>query len=559
MKNIKKFISLLLTCTTLLVGMVVPVSADDTDRTGWTAISTAYELADIKTNDSSVKYYLANDIDLSGYGNFTPIGSQSVAFKGTFDGAGHTIKNMTISGSSYQALFANVAGATIENLTIKDSSITASGYYVSAVVAHVAAANLTISNCHVVNTTISGNYGVGGLLGYVAAGNSTWNIKVSQSSIVDGSVSATTHGSGGIIGEISTGKAVVSESFCAAESVTAKNSGGAGGIVGVAGIYGSTAGYAIVENCYNLAAVSCNNSAATYYGAAGGIIGEAYNSSNKVSYCYNLGTVTGAVGSQSYSSYAGGIAGYNIGVTSVSCYNGGTVTSANTSSSTTKYAKNGTIYAYSSSTITSCYYLKGCLATGNFTNVTNGNPRDDNTAMVTSIEQVFDSDIWEFHGGETYPTLKNNPETVASSQPVTKDYTVTFNSGSHTNADFESVEANNVTAADGESVTVTLPKAPANSGTWVYDFLGWSDGDKTYAAGEEITVTGNVELTAVWQLHSVNGDEKWNIDDVLAMMSGITGKIEFAPEQTAIADRNGDGKLNIDDVLKVMDELTHNN
>ena len=80
MKQIRKLFSLLLVCAILAVGTVVPAAAVETDRTGWTAISTPAELAAIKTNDTSVKYYLTNDIDLADYGNVTPIGSSSVYF-----------------------------------------------------------------------------------------------------------------------------------------------------------------------------------------------------------------------------------------------------------------------------------------------------------------------------------------------------------------------------------------------------------------------------------------------------------------------------------------------
>ena len=557
MKQIRKLFSLLLVCAILAVGTVVPAAAVETDRTGWTAISTAEELAAIKTNDTSAKYYLTNDIDLADYGNFTPIGSSSVYFKGTFDGNGYAIKNMTISGSSYQALFANVAGATIENLTIQDSSITASSNYAAAIVAHVGAAKFTMTNCHVVDTTVkatgSGGYGVGGLIGFVEASSSSYITNVSLSSIKGGSVNSYTYGCGGIIGEVYSGKAVVSECFCAADSVTAYAYGGAGGIVGIA------KGTVEITDCYNLADITCsmpsNSPAAKYYGAAGGIIGMNNNGSNKATNCYNLGTVKGASGTRSYPSYGGGIAGYNVGLTSTSCYNGGTVTSANTSSSTKSYAKNGTIYGYSSSTLNNCYYLSGCLATGYFTNTTNGSALADHTAMVASMESVFDSDIWEFYGEDTYPTLINNPETVTPPQPTTEDLTVSFDSGSHTNAVFAAVDDITVTVNVGESGTVTLPDAPENTGEWVYTFLGWSDGETLYAAGAEFAVSADTELTAVWQLYSVDGDGQWTYLDAMTIMDSLAGNITFAPEQMIISDRDGNGIINYLDAMTIMDVL----
>lgn len=61
---------------------------------------------------------LGNSIDLSG-SNFTPIGTKSSPFTGTFDGDGHTISGLTVSGDSYLGLFGYVgAGGKIENVTI---------------------------------------------------------------------------------------------------------------------------------------------------------------------------------------------------------------------------------------------------------------------------------------------------------------------------------------------------------------------------------------------------------------------------------------------------------
>ena len=52
------------------------------------------------------------------------------------------------------------------------------------------------------------------------------------------------------------------------------------------------------------------------------------------------------------------------------------------------------------------------------------------------------------------------------------------------------------TAAYGQNVT--LVEEPRTG----YTFVGWKDGEKVYRAGETITVTGNVTLTAVWNTQS---------------------------------------------------------
>jgi hypothetical protein len=413
MKRLSRGLSALLVFV-LLVAQAIPAayakeSGIDHDSE-WTAISTAAQLAGLTLKNTTVKYYLANDIDLTevDYGNWTPVGTSSDPFQGTFDGNGHTISGLKFNDSSYAGLFGYVSGATIENLTISGSTVTSTSNYAGAVAAY-ASGSTKILNCRVEDTTVkSGGFAAGGIVGYLTVGSGS-TTTISQCAVKGGTITSGSNSAGGIVGYIPiNGTTNISESFCDEKtSVTAKT-GAAGGIVGY------TKGVTVISNCYNLASVTAQSADSTYYGAAGGIIGWTYNSGSKVNTSYNLGTVTGAPAESKVYSYAGGICGYNIALTSTSAYNGGTVTSANTNSNTNykNYAKNGTLYGSSSGTLTSCYYLAGCLATGNFSNVTNGNSRDNNTAMVTSIEGVFDDEIWEFHGGETYPTLRNTPVVV---------------------------------------------------------------------------------------------------------------------------------------------------
>ncbi len=131
---------------------------------------------------------LAADIDLSGEENWEPIGNVAAypgkAFKGTFDGAGHTISHLTIDDQTVNwgraALFGSASNATIKNLNITDVDIK-SHHYASAIVAYKGdGTNVTIENCHVKNGSIvstpellsSGSYDngdkVGAILGYGA-------------------------------------------------------------------------------------------------------------------------------------------------------------------------------------------------------------------------------------------------------------------------------------------------------------------------------------------------------------------------------------------------------
>lgn len=59
-------------------------------------ISTPEQLDAIR-NNLSAHYILVNDIDLSSYTNWSPIGSSSRPFCGTFDGRHHTVYNLSIT------------------------------------------------------------------------------------------------------------------------------------------------------------------------------------------------------------------------------------------------------------------------------------------------------------------------------------------------------------------------------------------------------------------------------------------------------------------------------
>lgn len=64
---------------------------------------------------------LANDIDMAGVVNYIGIGTRSVPFKGTFDGKGHSIKNLTIDTEKGNVgLFSHVTGGTtIKNVVVE--------------------------------------------------------------------------------------------------------------------------------------------------------------------------------------------------------------------------------------------------------------------------------------------------------------------------------------------------------------------------------------------------------------------------------------------------------
>lgn len=115
---------------------------------------------------------LTTDLDLSSIDNWTPIGTSVHPFDGIFNGGGHVIKNLNVSGNSnYNGLF---------------------GYAIKA----------TIYNMHLLNPTVSGPDYVGTVVGYVDGDSHITDILVtSDCDGNDGYTAKATDGSvGGIVG-----------------------------------------------------------------------------------------------------------------------------------------------------------------------------------------------------------------------------------------------------------------------------------------------------------------------------------------------------------------------
>ncbi|MBR5528388.1 MAG: hypothetical protein IKV97_05230, partial [Clostridia bacterium] len=127
-------------------------------------ISTAEELNNVR-NDLSGTYYLQKDIDISDYENWTPIGNTNTAFSGYFDGQGHTISGLTISGDiDYVGLFGVVSGK-ITNLAV-DGNVATSKNYAGILAGQLHYDSGRITNCYTTGSVEANQY-VGGLVGHV--------------------------------------------------------------------------------------------------------------------------------------------------------------------------------------------------------------------------------------------------------------------------------------------------------------------------------------------------------------------------------------------------------
>ena len=220
----------------------------------YTEISTAEELQNINLGGN---YVLTADISLTapaeGSSNWTAIGDDTTKFTGKFSGDGHTISGIVINKSDekYQGLFGYSTG-TIMNVGVIDSSI--SGY---DGVGGVCGLNSgTIENCYSTGA-VSGIYHVGGVCGWFDDGTIT-------SCYSTAAVSGTDF---------------------------------------VGGVCGLSFYVCPIENCYSTGAVSGTD-------CVGGVCG--LNSGNIVN-CYSTGAVSG-------STNVGGVGGYFDSGTITNCY-----------------------------------------------------------------------------------------------------------------------------------------------------------------------------------------------------------------------------------------------
>ena len=104
--------------------------------------------------------YLIADINLTG--SWTPIGNAANQFKGQFEGWGHTISNLNVTGSNdYAGLFGYIDGGSVRDVGIASGGVSGKSC-VGGICGYLKAGE--ISSCYN-KTTVSGEDYVGGLCG----------------------------------------------------------------------------------------------------------------------------------------------------------------------------------------------------------------------------------------------------------------------------------------------------------------------------------------------------------------------------------------------------------
>ena len=329
-------------------------------------------------------------------------------------------------------------------------------------------------------------------------------------------------GFGGVVGA-TTGDVTISD--CSnSGAISAQGQEWIGGIVGQL-YFGST-----VENCSNDASVTGETKVGGIVGYASAYSGGGY----EIKGCENSGAISGT-------SEVGGIAGVTGAdfeedtILSVSgCTNTGGVSGTESVGGIVGHHNSGEGVGDDEAAAT----VSGCINTGTvpeaggiIVGTNNTGTTGDSTNMVGKVENNFwPAELGENAVGsgagssnsESAEAVKNNSSYNADgtlTTPVTGSdgteiknlgdaidkvigggeggsenlpdamkVTVTYNKNGH-GTDYESV-----TVAMGKSVTL-----PSMDNDGYYTFTGWSDGSKTYQAGDTVTVMEDTTFTAQWR------------------------------------------------------------
>ncbi|TVP86103.1 MAG: hypothetical protein EA375_02240 [Acholeplasmataceae bacterium] len=211
-------------------------------------ITTPQEFYDFATKSSSTAddlYYLYTDLDFTGFDWNYDASNNAVIFRGTLNGNGKTISNLTINNFSssylYHGIFPRMDGGTVSNLTLENvnlelnatslggTSIQAgliAGYVYNGKVNTMS--SITIIDCGVKGTSLGGS---GGLIGRI--GTNGTEVIISNIKATNLRVFSKTANVGGLVGRINNNATVNLTDIDIQGEVYAHNAAGnTGGVIG---------------------------------------------------------------------------------------------------------------------------------------------------------------------------------------------------------------------------------------------------------------------------------------------------------------------------------------
>lgn len=199
-------------------------------------------------DETDIDCILENDIDMTDV-TWEPVkaahGAYDNYFRGTFNGNGHTISNLTINTTSTRSAFGTLTGfigtlngGTVKNLTLRNVNITGKSYTGAIVGSCI---NGSYIYCCQVTGKVKGTSSVGGIVGYSNRGKI---IACSASGTVEATLQAEDKNVmlGGIIGEAYSTN--ITSSWAACDLV------GKSGDPTIAGITGNDDSKGVYTACY---------------------------------------------------------------------------------------------------------------------------------------------------------------------------------------------------------------------------------------------------------------------------------------------------------------------
>lgn len=459
-------------------------------------------------------YKLINDIDISSLGSFEPICNDSAGFVGVFDGNGCVISGIHINkeNSKFVGLFGRNKG-TILNLGIENGTIYTTSnsgqYYLGGIVGYNDGFIFNSYNsCDIKHSTTINiyNYFTGGIAGY-----NTGSIESSYNTgkiISDFGRYSTRSGLGGVVG-INTG----SINKC----------------------YNTDNLDSIFYYCPSTYVKSFYEEHSTYEGGIAGI---------------NDGSITNSYNTQNLLTYSkcGPIAGLNSGHIH-SCYSMGKGNSSNTASS--KWC--GVVYKMTGGSIENCYFIDPINKT--YYERTNGTINNSINKTDSELKQEsafvgFDFDtVWSIDEGNDYPklllpipptevvlntnniTLKLGETYSLNAEIIPENTTVDTLIWSSTNNDIISILDGNITTNNcGNTIVYASALDGAITASCSITVIGIQSieithlpNKLTYYAGEALDITG-LEVTGTYadgtmEVLSISNDNISGFDSSLPIDS----------------------------------------
>lgn len=244
----------------------------------------------------SNSYIQVSNINLSGISNFVPIGSDTIPFRGVFDGGGYEISNLSIDGGDYVGLFGKASGAEFKNIGIINVNIKG-GFRTGSLVGYQYGSSRVINSY--ATGRVKGANDTGGLVGYQDGGS------LVENSHTSGKVTGTVRLAGGLVGG-QADNSFIKNSYSMSK-VYMNGRDGAGGLIGgqrtghvvksyaTGEVYGSGSDVGGLVGYQRVGSSIINSYASGFVSGkedAGGLVGQ-QNNKSRIESSYAVGRVIG--------------------------------------------------------------------------------------------------------------------------------------------------------------------------------------------------------------------------------------------------------------------------